>query len=97
MVNKINRDKRILEVLKLTIDNGGMTCEEIFKELCVRSKKNGVKSIKALSKILQRFPLIKSKKIVVSSQRIGVEICCYVTMYKLEKDYETKVSKDLLG
>lgn len=94
MANKNLRDKRILDVLKLTLESFPMTCEDIFRELCSRSKKNGVKSIKALGKILQRFPLMKQKKVVIAKDLMGVEICHYVTVYKLDPDYLNIIPKE---
>ena len=94
MGNKTLRDQRILLILQ-ECSYRWMTCEDIFHQLCLRSTKNGVKSTKALSKILPRFPLMKNKKVVVARDSMGVELCNYITIYKLDPLWEQKIKKEL--
>jgi hypothetical protein len=95
MKNKVRRDFRILQILIENMERW-LTCEELFKEVCNKTHKNGVKSTKALSKILQRFPLMKSKKVIVATDRIGIEVCNYITVYRLEENYMDSIPEELI-
>ena len=98
MVNKKLRDRRIFKVLKFTLQTlEGITCEEIYFRLSKDNCKTGVKSSKALSKILPRFPLIKTQKVVTYNDNNGISFANYVTIYKLNDDYKEILKRNCKG